>query len=212
MLTTAGYAIGTNSGAQRGAGADVAFAQGRAGDIVGWNGHVAVYLGQINGVAYVLEAPSGRPRGLDPAPDTGSHDAMLHRYWKRPLERLRAQRGTCSVKNPVWVFQPARRVSHHVGQPIAGAVDVLNCPARRPEQTERKLPQVDRAERLDVHRDLRRVAVVGSAAAGSRRRPPRGRTCRRPALTGSTTSITHDPGTGIGAPTTLQAHRGCAPR
>ena len=80
VLTSAGFSLGDNSGAQRGGGTSVAWSDGRPGDIVGWSGHVAIYLGAINGVEYVLEAPDvGRTVSIRAV--YGSHDSDLHRYW-----------------------------------------------------------------------------------------------------------------------------------
>ena len=85
VLTQAGFAVGTNSGSQRAGGQSVPWGQGMAGDIIGYPGHVAIYLGVFDGVPYLLEAPSVgdfvhiRPvyftNGGSPA------DGVLHRYW-----------------------------------------------------------------------------------------------------------------------------------
>ncbi len=80
VLTSAGFSLGDNSGAQRSGGTSVAWSDGRPGDIVGWNGHVAIFLGAINGIEYVLEAPDvGRTVSIRAV--YGSHDSELHRYW-----------------------------------------------------------------------------------------------------------------------------------
>jgi cell wall-associated NlpC family hydrolase len=80
VLTSAGYIIGDNSAAQRSAGNSVPWSAGRPGDIAGWPGHVAIYLGMIDGVGYVLEAPDvGRTVSIRAV--YGSPDSSLHRYW-----------------------------------------------------------------------------------------------------------------------------------
>ncbi len=85
MLTAAGYAVGTNSGSQRSGGLSVPWAAGQPGDLIGYSGHIAVYLGRINGVDYLLEAPDvGQFVQIRPVysrSNGSSVDTMLHRYW-----------------------------------------------------------------------------------------------------------------------------------
>ncbi len=58
ILHAAGFGpIGSNSGDQGAGGTAIPRAQGMAGDIQAYDGHVAMYLGFINGQDYVLEAP-----------------------------------------------------------------------------------------------------------------------------------------------------------
>jgi cell wall-associated NlpC family hydrolase len=74
---------GGNSGAQRGGGTSVAYAAGLAGDIVGFPGHVALFLGVIDGTQYILEASTvGVPVHVV-ALTRSDRDPMLHRYWSQ---------------------------------------------------------------------------------------------------------------------------------
>lgn len=58
ILHMAGFGpIGSNSGAQGAGGTAIPRAQGMAGDLQTYDGHVAMYLGFIGGQDYVLEAP-----------------------------------------------------------------------------------------------------------------------------------------------------------
>ena len=85
VLGKAGVSIAAYSGTQRSGGVDVPWNQGLPGDIIGYDGHVAIYLGVINGVPYLLEAPTvGMHVQVRPVYRTNNGlpvDSVLHRYW-----------------------------------------------------------------------------------------------------------------------------------
>jgi len=84
-LAQAGFHIPDNSQAQRNAGTPIPWDQGQPGDIIGYKGHVAIYLGPINGKPYLLEAPDVgkfvQIRTVYYSNDGEPVDNVLHRYW-----------------------------------------------------------------------------------------------------------------------------------
>lgn len=84
VVVSGGYpSPGGDSSTQRAGGRDVSYSAGRPGDIVGFPGHVAIFLGRIGGVPYILEASSvGVPVHVRPlAAVSKTPDPTLHRYW-----------------------------------------------------------------------------------------------------------------------------------
>jgi cell wall-associated NlpC family hydrolase len=81
VLGQAGYlGVPGTSGAQRAGGTGVPWDQSLPGDIIGYPGHVAIYLGVIDGTKYMLEAPQ-IGENVRVVPVRGGADDMLRRYW-----------------------------------------------------------------------------------------------------------------------------------
>lgn len=82
VLVQGGYASpGGNSSAQRAGGTNVPYSSGAPGDLVGFPGHIAVYLGVIDGTPWILQASTvGVPIQVVQL-KRSDRDDQLHRYW-----------------------------------------------------------------------------------------------------------------------------------
>lgn len=83
VIVQAGYpSPGGNSSAQANPAHAVPWSSGEAGDLVLFTGHVAVYLGVIDGVEYILQASTvGVPIEVVPLTRTRGRLQDLYRYW-----------------------------------------------------------------------------------------------------------------------------------
>ncbi|NNG34986.1 hypothetical protein HKD39_04510 [Nakamurella sp. DB0629] len=82
VLRQAGFVTGTDSSSQRAGGQSIPWSQAQPGDMIGYPGHVAIFLGWIDGNPYLLEAPGVGKQVQIRSVHTGNIDPVVHRYWR----------------------------------------------------------------------------------------------------------------------------------
>lgn len=81
MLAVAGITIPTYSGAQRDQSKAVPWDQALPGDLVGYPGHISMYLGTINGQRMQIEAPSTGDFVKISTVHRSDVDGVVYRWW-----------------------------------------------------------------------------------------------------------------------------------
>jgi cell wall-associated NlpC family hydrolase len=81
VLAQAGYNIPDDSTTQRAGGVQIPFSQKLAGDIIGYPGHVAIYVGTWGGVDFILEAYDVGSSVIINNNSRTDYDNVVYRYW-----------------------------------------------------------------------------------------------------------------------------------
>ncbi len=81
MMAVGGYAVPDNSAAQRDRSKAIPWAQALPGDLIGYPGHIAMYLGTIDGQRIQIEAPSTGDVVKITTVYRSDIDDVVYRWW-----------------------------------------------------------------------------------------------------------------------------------
>lgn len=80
MWAQAGITLPRNSQDQLGSGQQIPYEQALPGDMIGYTGHITMFIGKVGGVDYMLEAPQSG-EFVHVTPVRGGHYATVSRVW-----------------------------------------------------------------------------------------------------------------------------------